>query len=169
MGFSEAVDLYFRGERITGYALIPIGVVAVAAGVLLWRAHGAPMARGMGIPLLVAGVLMMAGGGFLVRAVDARAERLAAAHDDEPAAPLAAEIERIEKVNGNWMPLKIAWAALAATAFALLFFVSREWVHGLALTLLLIAAALTTLDTFAEKRAVTYESQLRALAASDGP
>lgn len=163
MGFLEAVELYFRGERITGYLLIPVGVVAVAAGVYLWRVHGAPTARGMGIPLLIIGAAMAIGGPLLARTVNARQDRLEASFADSPAEPVAAELARIEKVNRNWRYLKIAWAGLAAVAFALVFAVGREWVHGVALALLIAVAALMVIDTFAEQRAVTYETHLRAL------
>jgi hypothetical protein len=164
MGFLEAVELYFRGERVTGVLMIPVGIVAIASGVYLWRVHGAPTARGMGIPLLLVGLGMAVGGGLLVRTVNARQAQLSARFDEDPAAPVAAEIARIEKVNSNWLPLKIAWAGLAAIAFVLVFAVSRQWVHGVALALLMVAAALMVVDTFAEQRAEVYESNLQALA-----
>lgn len=167
MGFLEAVELYFRGERVTGYVLIPVGVIAVAAALYLWRVHGAPTAKGMAVPLAIIGLGMAIGGPLLARTVDARHDRLSARFAEDPAAPVAGELARIEKVNSNWKSLKIAWAALAALAFVLVFAASREWVHGVALVLLMAAAALMVLDTFAERRAQIYESQLRALAGSD--
>lgn len=163
MGFLEAVELYFRGERVTGYLLIPVGVVAVAAAFYLWRIHGAPTAKGMAVPLAILGLAMAIGGPLLARTVDARQDRLSESFAEDPAAPVADELARIEKVNGNWKLLKIAWAALAAVAFVLVFAASREWVHGVALVLLMAAAVLMIVDTFAEQRARVYESHLRAL------
>ena len=164
MAFLDAVEIYFRGERTAGYGLIPVGALSLAAGIYLWRVHGASLAKGLGIPLLVVGIGLVIGGIVLVRTVDARQARLEASTAKDVSVPIADELARIDKVNGNWLPLKIGWAALAAISFALVFLVGRPWVHGLALSLLLISATFMVVDSFAEKRAQVYEETLQKLA-----
>jgi hypothetical protein len=160
MAFLEAVEIYFRGEKNTGLALVPVGLAFAGAGYYFWRVYGGGLGKGFGIPLLIAGVLAVAGGGILWKTVDARQARLTDAHAADPAAPVAEEVARMDKVNANWPVLKYAWAALTAIALGLLLFVSRDWVHGLALAVIVLCAVAMVTDVFAERRALIYSESI---------
>ncbi len=42
MSFLQAMKVYFRGERGTGLALAPVGLVLVAAAIYLSQWYGGP-------------------------------------------------------------------------------------------------------------------------------
>ncbi|HTM19961.1 MAG TPA: hypothetical protein VL172_05625 [Kofleriaceae bacterium] len=163
MQFLEAVDIYFRGEKQLGWALVPVGVVLLGAGIGFWRWYGGGLGKGLGIPLAVVGLLAAIGGPMLVRTVAARQTRLATAAAQDPARPVADEVARMDKVNAAWPWLKAAWAALIVIALALLFTVHRDWVTGLSLALICVCAVLLIVDTTAQRRALIYADRLAAL------
>jgi hypothetical protein len=160
MTFLEAVEVYFRGEKHTGLALVPVGIAFAGAGYYFWRVYGGGLGKGFGIPLLFAGVLAIAGGGILWKTVDARQGRLTGAHAADPAAPVAEEVARMDKVNANWPVLKYSWAALTVIALGLMLFVARDWVRGVALAVIVLCAVALVIDTFAERRAHIYSERI---------
>src|SRR5688572_2927249 len=164
MEFLQAVDVYFRGEKQLGWALVSVGAVMLLAGVGFWRWYGGGFGKGLGIPLLVVGLIAAFGGPMLVRTVVKRQDRLAAEHKEDAARPIAAEAERMKGVNAAWPILKAAWAGLILVSLGLLFFVHRDWVQGLALALILICGVLLVVDSTAERRALVYSERLASAA-----
>jgi hypothetical protein len=164
MGFLEAVEVYARGERLAGLALVPVGLCLVGAGLYLVIGYAGGLGKGMGIPLAIAGVAAAIGGGVLVKTVNDRQVQLAEAFEVEPDAPRAAEVTRMDKVNANWSVLKTAWSVTILVGLGLLFAVGRPWVQGLALALICLCALALVVDTFAEVRARLYADRLAALA-----
>jgi len=158
--FLEAVEVYFRGERQTGIALIPIGIAMLVFGIYLWRWSGGGLGKGMGIPLAIAGLAAVIGGGFLARTVSARQASLTSAHAEAAEVPISQERERMTKVNENWKVLKFAWTGLMMLGIALVLLVKKDWVHGLALALICLTALAFVVDVFAEKRARVYADTL---------
>jgi hypothetical protein len=162
MDFLQARESYFRGERFTGYVMVPVGAVALGAAIYLWKGQGTGLGRGMAVPLAIAGLAMLVGSLLFVRGVNARGDRLTELHATDAAAPVAEEAARMEKVNGNWAALKITWTVVMCACLGVIFGVKREWVVGVALAMLMLAAAAMVLDTFAERRAEVYADRLAA-------
>jgi hypothetical protein len=160
MEFLHAVDVYFRGEKQLGWALVSVGAAMLLAGVGFWRWYGGGFGKGLGIPLAVVGLIAAFGGPMLVRTVVKRQDRLAAEHEVDAAKPIAGEVERMKGVNAAWPILKISWAALILVSLGLLFLVHRDWVQGLALALIVVCAVLLIVDTTAERRALIYSERL---------
>jgi hypothetical protein len=163
MSFLDAMDVYFRGEKTVGMAVVPVGLLLGVAAVWLIRWYGGGFGKGMGIPLAVAGAVMVIGGPLLVRTVNARGDRLTEVHGEDAAAPVVEEAARMKKVNASWPLLKTAWTVLIVVALLLLFAVRKEWVQGLALAFLVLATTVMVVDVFAERRARVYTEQLHAL------
>lgn len=164
MDFLQAMESYFRGEKIAGYVLVPLGVIALGAALYLWKAQGPGLGRGMAVPLGIVGLGMLVGSIFFVRGVTARSHELTELHATDTAAPVAREAARMEKVNAAWIWLKVTWSVLIAASLLVIFAVKREWAVGAALAMLILASAVMVFDTFAERRAEAYADRLAALA-----
>jgi multisubunit Na+/H+ antiporter MnhG subunit len=160
MGFLEAVDVYFRGEKQVGAALIPVGIVVLGLGIYFWRWYGGGLGKGVGVPFAVVGLLAAFGGGFLIKTVSARQVRLTEAYADQSDEPVRAEQVRMNKVNANWPVLKATWAGLIVAALGVLLWVKRDWATGLALALICVCALALVIDTFAERRAEIYTERI---------
>ncbi len=163
MEFLDAVEVYFRGERNTGYAVLPIGLLLLAVAFYLVRNYGGGLGRALGVVIGIAGLAAVIGGPLLARTVDARQRTLAAQAETDPGPPIAAEKARIAKVNSNWTMLKRMWIGLAFVALIALATIKRDWVVGLALAVVCLCAFALVVDTFAEKRALIYEEQLERI------
>ena len=160
---NEAIDTYFAGERGTGLLLIPVGLAYVGAAIWLWRTEPGGFASALGIPLLLVALVGVGVGGFLAWKTPAQVETLKSSLDAEPKAALGVEVERMEKVNGNWVVLKIVWTIMGIAGLACVMMAGdRGWMQGLGLGLLVLSTMAMVIDVFAERRALIYFEALQA-------
>jgi asparagine N-glycosylation enzyme membrane subunit Stt3 len=155
----ELIDVlheYFRGEKNTGLLLVPIGALILSAAVVLWRTETGGFMWGLVAPLILLGLFATAVGTGLAIRTDTQVAELERQHREDPTAMVAAERTRMAAVNANWKRFEIAWTVIAIVAFGLFWGVERPWARGLGVALLLMAALLMLLDTFAERRADVY-------------
>jgi hypothetical protein len=169
MTFLDTMHAYFRGERIESLAFI----VPAALGMLTlaWvglRIERGPFGIGFGIPLLVFGLVALSTGLAVGLRTPAQVAALEAAHAESPAAMLATERPRMERVNANWPLYLAAWVSCVVIGCLLRFLVPREWAHGVGPALVLVGALGLTIDGFAERRARVYTAALSQLAADGG-
>lgn len=168
MPFTEAMQTYFRAEKHVGVAMAVLGVLVLAAALWVHRTQSGGFALGLWIPLGLFGLGAAIGGPFLA----VRSERQIAEYTEraakEPAAFLAEETPRMERVNANWPRIKLVWTIGIVIALVLLHVVKREWASGLGLALLVLLSFLFTVDVFAERRAEVYTRALEALRAGAG-
>lgn len=160
MDLEAVMVTYFRGEKQLALALVALGVVLLGAALWVWRTQSGPFAWWLLVPLAVLGVGALGGGAAFARKTDVQVAALTAELAARPAALVAAESARMEKVNANWPRLKLAWAVIAILAIVLLEVVKRDWSSGLGLALMLIATLGFFIDVFAERRAVPYTEAL---------
>lgn len=156
MDFMEQVQLYFRGEKVTGVVLAISAIAMLALAAWLWWMQKDAFARGLASILLVTGITALAGGGFLALKTDSQVARLAAAVEQSGAGALAAEGERMEKVVRNFGYYRWIFYATIIAALALLVLLNTKTAIGIAVGLLLFAALGITVDTYAEHRARVY-------------
>jgi hypothetical protein len=166
MDFVEAMQTYFRGEKTTGLSIIPLGLALVAFAAWIWRTEGGGFRWALVVSLGLVGAAAAIGGAALALKTGPQVAALEALYQRDPAALVAGEAPRMQKVNANWIRLKITWTVLAIVACGLALFVRRGWAEGLGAALLLSAALAMMIDTFAERRAHVYSAELDALAAS---
>lgn len=155
-----ALETYFRGEKGAGIFVLLASLVALCAFIYLWKAYRAPLGHGMMIPLGLLILLGLIGGPILHRQSSQRIKTLGALAQKDPKAFVSQELPRIQKVNANWIRIKLAWAIISLLCLGVLLFVKRDFWLGVALGFLLICSTLMVLDTFAEKRALVYQAQL---------
>lgn len=170
MSFTDVLQEYFRGEKQTGIMLAVVGVAVLAGASWVFRTQTGGFAWGLVVPLALVGLAFGAGGTFLALRSDRQITELAAHYDRDPAALIAAEAPRMERVNANWPRIKTVWTVVIGVALVLLMAVRRDWASGLGLALLLVMTILFFTDVFAERRAILYTKALdQARAALPSP
>lgn len=155
------MQLYFKGERDIGITVLVIGVVMAAVLFYLWKIYRQPLGYGLMIP---GGLFMILGfviGPVLITSSNQRIQTYTQQIQTDTPGFLRVEKPRMDRVNANWIRLKITWAILALLCMGTIFFVKREFWVGVALGFFFLSASLMILDTFAEKRALRYSSTLQ--------
>ncbi len=166
MSLLQEMQLYFKGERNTGFSLLLLAFLLLFVVFYLWKIYKEPLGFGLMIPLtflILAGFLAAP---MLVKTSIKRNERFTALLAKNKAGFLKEETTRMQKVNKNWSRLKLLWASFILLSLAVVFFWKKEFGVGLALGVLLFSSTFLILDTFAEKRAERYTHALQQPPAS---
>lgn len=164
MDLLDALQTYFRGEKMTGLGLVPVGVVVSCFAGLLWRTESGGFRLGVAVPLLVIGLAGIGGGAGLAIRTARQVPALEQTYRADARAMVAQELPRMARVNRNWPRFKAIWTVMAALALVLLWAGGRPWTAGLGVSLLLVAALLVMIDVFAERRAILYTWALEHIA-----
>jgi len=169
MDFLEVMHTYFRGERIEAlFYILPAGVLMLGMAATAVSSDRGGFGWGLGVPLALFGLVAIGVGVSVGGRTPDQVAQLEQAYQQDPAAMLAEEGPRMEKVNANWPRLVMTWAGLVIVGLGLRFAVSADWAHGLGPALVLIGAAGLLIDGFAERRARPYTAALETLAADGG-
>lgn len=170
MPFLDVMHSYFRGERIEAlYFIVPLGVALLGFAAVTLRAERGGFAAGLAIPLALFGLVAIGTGAAIGLRTPGQVTELEIGYESDPAAMLAQEIPRMERVNANWPRLIATWAALLVIGLGLRFGLKVDWAHGVGPALILIGALGFLIDGFAERRATPYTAALEALAAEHPP
>src|SRR5687767_4449466 len=112
MDLSDAMVVYFRGERHLGFGLAAAGVAMLAAAFWLRRTQSGTFATWLLVSLAVVGLAMSAGGVFFAAKTRTQVAGLTARLATERGAVVEAESARMARVNANWPRAKGAWGVL---------------------------------------------------------
>lgn len=166
MPFLDVMHAYFRGERIEALCfIVPIGLVMVAFAAVALRTERGGFAWGLAVPLVLFGLFAIGVGAAVGLRTDGQVAEIEAGFKSDPAAMVAAELPRMQKVNHSW-PIYIGmWATLVLVGLGLRFGLKADWAHGVGPAIILIGALGFLIDGFAERRARPYTKALDALAA----
>jgi len=166
MSFLDVMQTYFRGERAEGLDfIVPLGVLLVAFAAVAVRAERGGFAWGLATPLAVFGLVAIVTGATVGLRTAGQVSEITAGFQSDPAAMVAKELPRMERVNRNWPVYLGAWTAFVVIGLGLRFGSSADWAHGVGPALILVGALGFLIDGFAERRARPYTEALRALAA----
>ena len=169
MNFVDIMQSYFRGEHIESLAFVlPVGAALVAMAVVAVRAERGGFAWGMAIPLGLFGLLFIIASISIGMRTPNQVAQLERGYQADPAAMLAEELPRMQKVNANWPIYITTWTVLVLLGVATRFGVKADWGHGLGPALILIGAVGFVIDGFAERRAIPYTAALEDLAKEHG-
>jgi hypothetical protein len=163
--FLQTMQAYFRGEKLEAlWFIIPLGLTLVGFAVVAVKVERGGFAWGLAVPCALFGLVALVTGGV----VAARTERQVAAIEqgfaEAPAALVATELPRMEKVNADFKAYFAGFAVLVATGLTLLLVVHSPWARGLGPALILIGGIGFVIDGFASRRAVPYTAALVELA-----
>lgn len=158
---------YFTAEKRESLLFMAVGIAAIVASILLYRASS-PF-RGMMIPLVLVGLIQIGVGGSVFFRTDQQIADLTAQLDKDPAGLVKAEIPRMDKVMTNFTVYKTVEIALLALGIALTFlYRGRDFPYSAGIGLILQASLMLVLDLFAEHRGEIYLEQLRKLGGGGG-
>jgi drug/metabolite transporter (DMT)-like permease len=163
MDFIHYIQTYFTGEKNLGLFMIPIGIILIAFATYLWYAHKSPLGYGMLIPLILVGILGIGMGIGLAYQSQYRLKNFPKLFQTDENAFIERELPRMEKVLQNFPRLKLAWMIIIVIGLILLYFVKKDWLTGLSLSLILFGAIFLIIDSFAEKRAEIYTEKIRII------
>jgi hypothetical protein len=161
--FVESVHTYFRGEKTAAVVLAIYGLALLGWSIWIFRSEHGGFMWGLGVPLVILGLAGIGGGIGLYVRTEKQVPELVSLYERDPAAFVAQELPRMEKVQANWPRLKIVWSVLLVVALAALAFWKKDWAQGLALAFVLIGATGMMVDVFAERRANLYFARVQAI------
>lgn len=153
---NEALTTYFAGEKNAGLVLALIGALMLVAAIVFFPSR--LELRSFAITLGVWSLLELGIGVGLFVKTGPQVEKLQAM---EPAALVASERPRMEKVQRSFVVLEAVWVGLIiAAALAGWRFKEQLTLSGVALGFLLNASILLTFDIVAERRGAAYFARL---------
>lgn len=165
MDFQELMQAYFRGERVEAlFYLLPAGLLLLGVAATAISAERGGFAWGLAVPLALFGLVAIGIGATVGLRTPAQVAALERAYAEDPAAMVAEELPRMEKVNDGWPKYLALWAVLPLIGLGLRFGLSADWAHGIGSALVLVGAIGILVDGFAERRAQAYTDALEALA-----
>lgn len=164
MSLSDAVAAYFSGERIEMIAIIGGALVTILASATLWLRLRDGFATGFVFTAVAAGLLLGGTAAALIARDGKTALALAQATSkpDTHTTAVAREAVRVDGVIRNYPTYRYVAAGLLALAIAGLLLTTRGWIHGVAMGLMLVAAAQVVIDHYSEQRARRYAERLHA-------
>lgn len=151
------IDAYFQAEKSESLLFLAMGIAAVTAGVV-FLARGSAFLKGMAYPLIAIALIQVVVGGAVYFRTDRQVAGLKALYHSNSAEYRAQELQRMERVNGNFDLYKLIEIALLLAGFGLFLRFRHHnpaWA-GVGLGLLVQAGIMLTLDFFAEHRADIY-------------
>ncbi|MEM6292820.1 MAG: hypothetical protein AAGA54_16215 [Myxococcota bacterium] len=164
MDFLDVMHTYFRGERTEAwFYILPAGVVLLGLAVTAWVSYKDGFGYGLAIPLALFGLMGIGTGIGLGLRTPGQVQALERAYAEDPAAMVAEELPRMEKVNANFSVALGACAAFAVVGAVLRLGVSADWAHGVGTALIVFAALGLLVDGFAERRSRPYTKALESL------
>ncbi len=165
-----AMEDYFAGEKLGGYLLAGLGVAGLASGALLYRSSSR-RARGASYALLPIGLVHLAAGIFVYVASDGRIDKFGEQIDRDAPAFVQEERKRMKGVSTQFTALKITEIVLIAGGLTIAgvgWRTDRPRLSGAGLALALEMALTLGFDIWASGRAHDYRDELAELGVSAG-
>jgi hypothetical protein len=159
--FTKAgIEKYFLAEKKTGLLFAILGVAAIAMGLYFLIFLKTSFYKGMAMPFLILGLLLLIVGFTLFKRSDADRIRIVYAYDMNPAELKNIEIPRMNKVIKNFHIYRYVEFLLFLVGAALYIFFIRDIKHdfwrGFGLALAIMSLLVLVIDYFAEKRGHAY-------------
>ncbi len=163
------IEKYFIAEKNFGATFMIIGGAAILIAVLLFFIGKTNAFKGAALVIIVMGAIQLAASYTVYKRSDSDRKRLTYAYDMNPPLLKTTELQRMEKVQKNFMIIKTAEIVLLLAGIGLFLYFKNEaaktfWV-GFGLALAIEAALMFGADVFAGSNANKYLKGLREFAA----
>jgi len=169
MSFLEVMHTYFRGEKFEAFMFIlPLGVVLVVCGLAALKFERSGFAWGAVVPAIAFGLVLIGTGIGVGARTAGQVTAIKEAFQASPAAMATEELPRMQKVNANFAATFVIFGVMIAAGLILTYALRIEWLRGLGIGLILVAALGLVVDGFASRRAAPYTLALEAIA-QQGP
>jgi len=158
MVLADALTTYFDGEKSAGLVLVGVGAIACVWAVVVRR--GVSDAAGMFWPVVVIGALQLAIGAGLAARTPSQVAGLRAQMASAPSEMLAAETQRMQKVQRSFVVIEVVELVLLVVGVALALGFKGTYRAEVGMGLALQAAVMLVFDLLAERRGALYLAAL---------
>ena len=162
--FLQAIQIYFQGEKIEALVFIlPIGLLSLVFGAWLLTDNANSFTRGVAIPFILMGFLMVIIGGIVGYRTSEQVASIEQSFQIDPSDAIKIEIERMRKVNNAWPIYLAIWGVMGVVGLGLRFLTPSDFLQGLGILLVFFAGVALLVDGFAERRTQPYMAVMESL------
>ena len=162
--FLQAIQIYFQGEKIEALVFIlPIGLLSLVFGAWLLTDNANSFTRGVAIPFILMGFLMVIIGGIVGYRTSEQVASIEKSFQIDPSDAIKIEIERMRKVNNAWPIYLAIWGVMGVVGLGLRFLTPSDFLQGLGISLVFFAGVALLVDGFAERRTQPYMAVMESL------
>lgn len=159
----DAMMVYLQGEKIEALVFIlPVGLLSMVFGLWLYIDNGISFTKGVAIPFLVMGLVMVSVGAIVGYRTPAQITTLQAGWLSAPEVTRVAEVKRMEKINNAWKFYLMLWGAFGVLGLILRFGMTHDFANGLGIALIFFSGVGLMVDGFAERRTHPYIQALNS-------
>lgn len=162
MNLTLVVNEYFQGEKVESLIFIlSLGLLCIVFSTWL-VAEGGDFFKGVAIPFMVMGLVMVIVGGVVGFRTPSQVNKLETSLVSQKEATIKAELVRMEKVNNAWPKYLAIWIAFGIIGLVLRIATNSDLIQGLGIALVFFSGVTLLIDGFAERRAIRYTNALQA-------
>lgn len=169
MAFVEHSVAWARGELLDGVVMGAVGAALVVGGLLCWKLGDMQLTRALPVPLVLAGLVFLAGGVSAYVSNTARVEQFQADHRADPDAFVRAEKARVEGFASLYVGTQIAAPILFAIASILFWSTTAPLPRAVAIVLCLVGIGAFVIDGYSKERADIYYERITAEMGAGAP
>ena len=139
MNFVEQIATYYQTEANHGLVTsLTTGAVMIIAALLLWfmSAHWS-IQKGVAIVLVLCGLIFFVGGALAGKMAKNNLPQKVELYQADRQAFLTEEVEKVEKIHKQWLPIKLFWAVLIVAGIAIILASAKPFLTGVAIGLLI--------------------------------
>lgn len=167
------IHSYFNAEKKESLLFIIIGVLAIAAAVLLYFLGKTPFCKGMAIPFIVVGLLHAFVGYNVYNKSNGQRIDIAYQYGISGNKAPVEEIERMKTVMKNFVIYRYTEMVLALVGIVLVLLfknnIDKQFWLGFGIALAFMAIVSLSADFFAEKRGNIYSKLLQQSLTNNSP
>ena len=162
--FLGAVQIYFQGEKTEALVFIlPFGLLSVIFSVWLLTDNPSNFAKGVAIPFLILGMLMITVGSVVGFRTPTQLNEIIKAVEVDQQSAIQVETQRMIKVNKTWPVYLAFWLVFGLAGLMLRFAMNSDFYQGLGIALVFFSGIGLLIDGFAERRTHPYVDALKTI------
>jgi glycerol uptake facilitator-like aquaporin len=156
MEFIQHTLNWVKGELFEGKIIAIASFAILLSSFIFWKFGTTPNAKAIVIPLLVVGIIAASVGVPMVFSNQKRLVEFQTNYEENPTAFIQSEKERVEDFQYMYKTALIATVVFLVVALCLLWFTKSQYLHALAIALMLFGLSLQMIDYFSKERAKVY-------------
>jgi len=156
MEFLQHTLNWVKGELFEGKIIAIVSFAILLSSFVFWKFGITPNAKAIVIPLLVVGIIAASVGVPMVFSNQKRLVAFQSNYEENPTAFIQSEKERVEDFQYMYKTALIATVVFLVVALCLLWFTKSQYLHALAIALMLFGLSLQMIDYFSKERAKVY-------------
>jgi glycerol uptake facilitator-like aquaporin len=156
MEFLQHTLNWVKGELFEGKIIAIVSFAILLSSFVFWKFGITPNAKAIVIPLLVVGIIAASVGVLMVFSNQKRLVAFQSNYEENPTAFIQSEKERVEDFQYMYKTALIATVVFLVVALCLLWFTKSQYLHALAIALMLFGLSLQMIDYFSKERAKVY-------------